>query len=601
MLVFDLESNGLLDTITKVHCLHIFDTKLSQMFRYDKEQVTEGVKHLMAEEEAVVGHNIVMYDLPALKLMYPHFKLQSNTLVLDTLILARLLFPNILDTYDMKNNNFPTKLYGSHSLEAYGLRLGMHKGDFTDYKGDNKWLEWTQGMSDYCVQDVMVTNAMLNKCTDKGWVDDAYKLELDVATIIQRQIAKGFKFKQQEGIKVYGELVEIREEIRHTLQEVFQPWYKSKGEFTPKGNRKDLGYRKGCKLTKIELVTFNPGSRFHVADRFKKLFKWKPTHFTDDGNPKVDETVLDSLPYPEAKLLAKYYMINKRIGQIAEGDKDKAWLHVITDEGRIHGSVNTLGAVSRRMTHSRPNIAQTPAGDKPYGPEFRGLFTVPAGYSLVGCDASGLELRCLGHYMGAYDDGAYTKEILEGDIHTVNQHAAGLPTRQLAKRFIYAFIYGGGDVLLGEIIAGDNSGKTVGQLRKLGKQLRNQFMNNLPALGSLITNVKAKATRDKELKALDGQMLKVRSPHSSLNLLLQSAGAIVMKRGLVILDSNLSNYDASFVANIHDEWQIETLTEQADTVGNLAVDAIRQAGEYYNFRCPLDAEYKVGKSWAETH
>ena len=273
-------------------------------------------------------------------------------------------------------------------------------------------------------------------------------------------------------------------------------------------------------------------------------------------------------------------------------------MKMVKSDGRIYGSVITNGAVTGRMTHNSPNVAQVPAVGVPYGKECRTLFRVPEGRALVGADASGLELRCLAHYMARYDGGAYMKEILEGDIHTANQKAAGLPTRDNAKTFIYAFLYGAGDEKIGSIVGGT---------RQDGKKLKNRFLKRTPAIAKLKAQVEHVAKTRKYLIGLDGRKLRVRAVYASLNLLLQSAGAILMKQALVILDDKLQKegltpgIDYEFVANIHDEWQIECDQKYAEFIGKTAVEAIAEAGVFFNFRCPLDGEYKIGKTWAETH
>jgi DNA polymerase I-like protein with 3'-5' exonuclease and polymerase domains len=307
-------------------------------------------------------------------------------------------------------------------------------------------------------------------------------------------------------------------------------------------------------------------------------------------------------------------MLSKRIGQLAEGSA--AWLKLVEDDHRIHGYVNTIGTVTGRMTHSGPNVAQVPAVGAPYGAECRNLFKPRPGWKLVGCDASGLELRCLAHYMAKYDKGKYVKVILEGDIHTENQHAAELPERSQAKRFIYAFLYGAGDELLGEITvsqeeimeAKNNGGnKAVKKLKiKHGKALRAKFLSKTPALKALKSRVEKVAKMRGTLKGLDGRDLKVRAIYSSLNTLLQSAGALVMKKALVIMDNEMMNKytpgkDYEFVGNIHDEVQIECRPEIAEDIGEIARIGIVKAGKEFGFRCPLDGEFKIGESWKETH
>jgi DNA polymerase I-like protein with 3'-5' exonuclease and polymerase domains len=304
----------------------------------------------------------------------------------------------------------------------------------------------------------------------------------------------------------------------------------------------------------------------------------------------VDESVLDGVDIPEAKLIAEYLLIQKRVAQV------KSWLTAVSEDGRVHGKVITNGAVTGRMTHHSPNMAQVPSSSSPWGHECRDCWTVIDNYLLVGADASALELRMLAHYM---KDQEYVKTVTEGsqelgtDVHTKNQRAAGLATRAQAKTFIYALLYGAGPAKIGAIVGGGV---------KEGKDLTSAFLRNTPSLQKLRTkveNLSAKGT----IEGLDGRRLQIRSQHSALNTLLQSAGAIVMKQALVILDEKLrkTKLDAHFVANVHDEWQIECLEDEADMVGILAVQSIREAGKVLKLRCPLDGEYKKGKTWANTH
>ncbi len=198
------------------------------------------------------------------------------------------------------------------------------------------------------------------------------------------------------------------------------------------------------------------------------------------------------------------------------------------------------------------------------------------------------------HHKGIYVGKQYAKEIVEGDIHTKNQIAAGLQTRAQAKTFIYALLYGAGPAKIGKIVGGSE---------KEGQKLISNFLHNTPALKTLRDTIEEKLKKQGTLSGLDGRVLQVRSAHAALNTLLQSAGAIVMKQALVILDSKLRKFapSAQFVANVHDEWQIECNEVDADLVGDLAVSSIKEAGIELGLRCPLDGEYKKGKTWASTH
>jgi len=587
--VFDLETDGLLPEVTKIHTLTIYDTDTQEYTTYDKADVSAGIARVLSAGW-ICGHNIIAYDIPVIKKLYG---VAPKGQVRDSMVLARLAYPEIkdIDYGLLKQGKLPSKLVGSHSLKAWGYRLGEHKGEF---KTD--WQEWSQEMSDYCKQDVKVTTLLMERMMARGIPEEAIALEHQVHTIIYRQQSYGFLFDREKAEKLYATLLKRQKELTSKLREFFPAWYVNTGRFTPKRRDRAKGYEAGCEFTKVKYTEFNPGSRAHIADRLGKLYGWKPKEFTEDGSPKLDEEILKTLPYPEAEYLTEFFMIDKRIGQLAEGKE--SWLKNIGKDGRIHGSVNSIGAVTRRMTHSHPNVAQVPKVGSPFGAECRGLFTAPDGRVLVGADAAGLELRCLAHYMAAYDQGAYSKEILKGDIHTTNQLAAGLSTRDDAKTFIYAFLYGAGDFKIGTILGGGAA---------KGKAVKEKFLQSLPALATLKTMVESVARTKGSLRSLDGAPMKVRSLHSALNTLLQGAGALVMKKAQVILDASLQaqeyvpGVDYEFVGTVHDEWQIECKENLAEIIGKMAADSIRLAGEALNFRCPLAGTYKVGKTWADTH
>jgi DNA polymerase-1 len=333
-----------------------------------------------------------------------------------------------------------------------------------------------------------------------------------------------------------------------------------------------------------KLVDFNLGSRKQIGE-YLIDFGWKPERFTPTGQPIVDEKTLSAITHiHEANLIAQFLLLQKRIAQI------DSWIEATEDDGRVHGFVIPNGAITGRMTHRNPNMAQVPAVYSPYGKECRACWTVEEGNVLIGVDASGLEIRMLAHYM---DDEEYTNEILNGDIHTANQKLAKLESRDKAKTFIYALMYGAGDEKLGSVVGGNTAD---------GKRARQYFFDNKPTFKSLRDRVQRASTK-KYLKGLDGRKLYVRNQHSALNTLLQGAGAIVMKQALVLLDEvlKLNDMEYKFVANIHDEWQIEAPKCHADKVGKLAVDSIIKAGTFFNLRCPLDGEYKIGGDWSETH
>lgn len=628
-LIADIETDGLMAEVTQIHCLVLrnIDTGKVHIFNSQSPVMTiEAGLAMASAADLTVWHNGINYDCPVIQKLYPSHHWAEKK-VIDTLVYARLVYPDLwdIDTKLYEKGKLPGHLRKRQSLEAWGHRLGEYKGD---YQGDpniadekerkkRKWESWNQAMEDYCVQDTEVTLKLFLKLEAKDYSREAIDIEHGVAWIIARQERHGFAFDKPAAAQLLASLVKEKLRLEDELATVFKPMWMRDGKlFTPKADNKRHGYAAGAVLQKIKLTEFNPGSRDHIALWLKRLYGWKPDEFTNDGKPKIDETVLNQLPFPEAKLLQRYLMVGKRLGQLAEGKE--AWLKN-EKNGRIHGSVNSNGAVTRRMTHSRPSMAQVPAGYSLYGPECRALFTVPKGKVLVGADAAALELRDLAGYMAAYDGGEYVKVVLEGDkskgtdIHSVNARALGLDPkgtyfdgesgRDIAKTWFYAFIYGAGDEKLGFITNRIKGPKA----RAAGKKSRADFMRNLPALGKLVERVKKAVKERGFLKGLDGCILHIRSQHSALNTLLQSAGAIQMKKALIILDESLKaiglvpGVHYEFVANVHDEWQLEVDEEHGETVGKLAVEAIRKAGEHFKFKCPLDGEYGIGRSWAETH
>ena len=593
-ILFDIETNGLLDELTMVHSLVLIDLDTGDLVSCADQEgyrsIEEGIDILYGAK-LLVGHNIQGFDLPAL---HKTHQFDTDAELHDTLIMSRLIWSDLKhNDFRMLEKNprseFPKNLIGSHSLKAWGYRLGNHKDEY-----DGGWDAWSKDMQDYCEQDTRANLTFYEKILSKNPSDESVKLEHDFAHIIRKQERQGFNFDEAGAEKLLAKLQTRQAELEGELQEAFPPW-EIREPFVPKVNNKTRGYVKGQLTYKVKEVVFNPASRDHIADRLQKLRDWKPTDFTAQGKPKVDEAVLAELDYPEAKVLNEYLLINKRIGQLATGSN--AWLKLVKD-GKIHGQVNTNGASTGRCTHNRPNIAQCPSVGAAYGTECRTLFHAPEGYALVGADLSGLELRCLAHYMARFDDGAYGDVVVNGDIHSQNQKAAGLPTRNNAKTFIYGFLYGAGPAKIGSIVGGSE---------KEGRKLIAKFMEATPAISFLRNKVAETVKEQGYLKGLDGRVLPIRSSHAALNTLLQSAGAVLSKKATVILYENLTamgyiwGVDYAQVAHVHDEVQLIARKEIADVIGQEAVKSFQQAGEYYNFRCPITGEYKVGHNWADTH
>ena len=513
-----------------------------------------GLQKYLDSCDLIIMHNGICFDAPVLRETWKTSIMPSQ--VCDTLVLSRLLSPS---------------LEGGHSLDAWGKRLGFPKGEFNDWDGG-----LTPEMEEYCIQDTLVTQKLYEHLTSElksnKFDQRSIDLEHKVQAIIAKQERNGFKLDEVAGITLLSTLQNKLAHIENELQGIF-----------PAKTIERVSEKTGKSL-KAKVEVFNPGSRKQIGERLIEK-GWKPSRYTETGQPIVDEGTLDGVDIPEAKAINEFLMLQKRVAQI------ESWLKAVGSDGRVHGKVITNGAVTGRMTHMSPNMAQVPNSGSPYGEDCRDLWIVEKGYKLVGIDASGLELRMLAHYM---KDDAYTSEVVSGDIHTANQKAAGLETRNQAKPFIYAFLYGAGDAKIGTV---------VGAGAKEGKELKSRFLKNTPSLEKLREQVSSISQKSGTLPGLDGRRVQVRSDHAALNSLLQSAGAIVMKQALVLLNDELrrAKINYKFVANVHDEWQIEVEEARAEEAGKLGVLAIEKAGKVLNMRCPLAGEYKVGNSWKETH
>jgi len=555
--VFDIETTMTADKIWCIICKHE-----NTYYQFTDGKNLNRFEEFAKQTKEFIGHNIIGFDVPVVKKFLGE-DIFKNCKLTDTLVLSRLLNP-ILD--------------GGHSLKNWGTKLGQNKIEFEqfDYLSDD--------MLKYCRNDVALTEKLykflMRKMTDFG---SSIELEHKVAEIIQKQHDNGFLIDVVSAYELQAKFQEDMNDLTTEVRKSFPP-EKIEETFIPKVNNKARGYVKGQPFTKVKYKEFNLGSRQQIGERLVKL-GWKPKKKTDKGHIIVDEKVLSEIKnIPEAKLINKFLLLQKRIAQVS------SWIEAIREDGRVHGKVITNGTVTGRMSHQSPNMAQIPAVYSPYGKECRALWIPKKQFKLVGVDASGLELRMLAHYM---NDEKYINEVVNGDIHTTNQNAAGLESRDKAKTFIYAFIYGAGSKKIGSIIGGSE---------RDGERVKEKFLRATPSLRSLREKVERVAQR-RWVKGIDGRKIIIRHPHAALNTLLQGSGAIVMKYALTLLEEYVNNkrIKAFPVVNVHDEFQYEVEESRAEEFGKLAVQSIIDAGKQLKVRCPLNGEYKIGNNWSETH
>ena len=597
-LIWDIETDGLYDQVTKIHCIVIYDLNRKQTFSYGPDCIGNALEHLHSAD-VLIGHNILFYDCPVIeKLTQANF----TGRIIDTLICTRLIWPKEL-LYELDTEQYtevPPKLRGSAGLKAWGYRLADNKIEFKDF------LEYSQEMLDYCIQDVAVTTKLFELIQKQNYAESSLKLEHDFALSINKQIRSGVPFDLDAALDLVDDLRTKQSKLETQLKELFPP-IEHESWFTPKVNNTKRGYVKGVPFRKVTVEEFNPGSRQQIADRLRTKYGWVPEKTTEKGNPILDDDVLEKLPYPEAKTLAEYMLIKKRLGQIADGNN--AWIKLVNNNDlRMHGDVVTNGCITGRCAHRFPNMGQVPAGYSPYGKECRSLFYAPNGWDLIGIDAKALELRCLAGYLALWDNGEYASLVVnpEVDIHTYNQEQFGVETRDISKRLLYGMLYGCGAVKAGTII--DPNEKNPDKLKRLGRNAIDGFMNGVPALKKLKEQIESTLTERKYLIGLDKRALYCRSSFKGLNVLLQSAGAILMKQVVVNIHNNIEQnlglpYGKGWeqLLMIHDEVQLTCYSEYTEAIREQAMMAFPQAQEFFDFRCLIEGDSRVGHNWAETH
>jgi DNA polymerase-1 len=540
--IVDIETDAIDATV--VHCIVAKDYDNGTEWSWVGEKCHEFVSWSKNVEQFIM-HNGISFDAPVLN------RLLGSTIQLrqirDTLIESQLFNP---------------VREGGHSLKAWGERLSDIKIEFKEFD------YYTPEMLEYCKQDVRLTHKVAQQLDKEGvrFSTKSVRLENCVRAIVDQQEKNGFTLNLRGTMMLLSELQEEEEALIATATEMFPP--------------KELQLK-----TKIKYIPFNIASRKQIAERLMAK-GWKPTKHTDKGNVIVNEETLSHIKMPEAQMFSRFFLLQKRTGML------KSWIKECHDDNKVRGRVMTLKTITGRMAHNSPNMAQVPASYSPYGKEFRSLWTIsdPDNYNLVGTDASGLELRCLAHYM---QDKEYINEVVNGDVHTANMKMAGLTNRDQAKTFIYAFLYGAGPAKIGNVVGGKSA---------QGRQLIETFLTNMPALKRLRTQVTEAATQG-AIKGLDGRWLQIRSEHAALNTLLQGAGAIICKEWLVQMTKQINEMklNAKLVGSIHDEYQFEVSIEDTPQFCKITKQAILDTEKSLGVLCPLDSEYKIGKTWAETH
>lgn len=722
VVIADIEASGLRD-VEKIWSITAKDIETHEVFKFRPNSPLAGHEDFKDEFIAFcstvdkwIGHNFLIYDAPTINDVFKQ-QLVKPEQVIDTLVLSRLFrySPATEFEYTIKiNGEYYDSRVGGHGLAAWGTRLRFPKTEYND------WSKYTEEMGEYNTNDVLLNELIYKELRREkitfGISDESVRLEHDVTWMLHCQERDGFYLDRQKAIDLRNETKRLLDEININLGKVFPPLWIVDKVLTPKINKdgspskvsmrileryqynEDLKAEldpTGLSYNLLSKELFNPGSGQHIVKRLQAI-GWKPTKFTEKGNPKTDRITLQEAikglliehpDLPELRFLYDYDVVQDRNQRVEK------WLELSSKDGRIHGKVLHIGAWTHRCSHYDDNMANVasvetgkskiisfpsinfeqlkkfdPFGsnkrllkrkgedieyavtglDGGFGWESRDVWGVPSKADtdvgcvpanddrvLVGCDASGIQLRALAHYMG---DPEYIRALITGDIHEVHRVALGIPSRAVAKTFIYAWLLGAGDEKVGSIIGvspeeistlirwahtqkkwkttllaqtqsrimqsgrDPNDKKLIATILK-GGRTKAEFLERIQALKTLRKNTIPKAVEQGFMKGMDGRVLWLPNEHLAMGAYLQGFEAVIMKKAMQLYQFKLKELGIWFkqVAMIHDEFQIEALRKDADTIGQTVVWAIQEAGRLYGSLCPLDGEYRIGKTWAQTH
>ena len=577
--VFDIETDSLDATV-----IHVLVAKRVGQKGFYVIRDAETFKRLAKQVTLWIGHNVIGFDIPQIKKLWGYEIPLKD--VADTLVMSRLADPT---------------RKGGHSLDALS---GNEKIDFHDFS------TYTPEMLAYCKQDVAINEKVYLQLKDElsNFGKASIQLEHQMQAIVCEQEKNGFMLDIDIAEEIYTTCLRETNRIEAEIKEFMVPMAVPVKEVIVKRTKTGEIYANQQlpnttvwgDYTKIAWEEFNLGSPTQVNKRLDRL-GWKPYVKTKSGNSyKICPENLATIPdtAPEAVKGLKAWKVLETRWKLAQ-----EWLQKSQATGRVHGRVILTGAVTHRAAHQGPNMANIPSVphgkdgilwkmEGMYGAECRQAFKVPEGKLLVGTDAAGIQLRVLAHYM---NDPIYTEQVIDGDIHTFNKEALGrfCKDRPTAKTFIYAFLLGAGTGMIASILGCSN---------KQANESMANFYEAIPALKKLKSQASQAASMG-WMKGLDGRVLRIGSDHLALSVYLQGGETVIMRLANVFWQRQAKKEGINFkqCAWVHDEWQTEVDADQAQRLGEIQVQAIKDAGTFFKLNCPMDGEAKIGNNWLETH
>lgn len=612
--VCDIEANGLLPKVNRIFCIVCKDWDTGEITSFTEKDDFDGFTSYASTVDTWIGHNFIAYDLRVIRKVLK-VRIRPSK-VYDTLLVSRL------QQYSRE---------GGHSLANWGRILNFPKKDPPEFD------EFTEDMLDYCINDVELTYKVANYLKREGkkyGSESAERVEHLSQHLLQNQQDFGFALNVDQARQLLSKFtneanrleLEIVSEIhpRPKLLRLVEPRYTKKGELSKVGLKsfgEDYEAVAGP-FGLIEFEDFNVGSPKQKVERLNPW--WSPVVRTKGyrklndklRNGEITQEEFDTKQATMWKLCEENFetispdapkslrKLGEQAMYTARMKEVEGWFDALGDDDRVHGEVFSIGAITHRMSHNTPNTANIPSTDSPYGAECRACFTVgdPVNYRLLGCDAAGIQLRILAHYM---NDPDYTDLVVNGDVHTKNLEVMGIDkgewsddrqqwsARATAKTFIYAWLLGAGDEKVGLICGSDAA---------FGRRVKTRFLEGLPALAKLKERA-ARAARSGRLVGLDGRKIELKSAHFALSCYLQGAESVIMKTAMIDWHNKVHRMglDARQVAVVHDEFQVEVHKDHAEQVGEIIKKSIIDAGKRYEMNCPLDADYRIGLNWLDTH